>query len=83
MSPRPDQETRDAAKARVTGLKQTRDQAHEDAEKAKLAADEDMWQRIAAELDAGTLLQADVCEATGFSRDHVLRRTKKYRTNQN
>ncbi|MEU8718211.1 hypothetical protein [Streptomyces sp. NPDC048663] len=82
MSPRPDQETRTAAKARITGLKQTRDQAHEDAEKAKADADEAMWQSIAAELDAGTLLQADVCEATGFSRDHVLRRTKKYRTNQ-
>ncbi|MGI5444121.1 hypothetical protein ACQEV4_44300 [Streptomyces shenzhenensis] len=83
MSPRPDQDTRDAAKTRVADLKKTRDQAHEDAEKAKLAADEQMWQRIAAELDAGTLLQADVCEATGFSRDHVLRRTKQYRTNQN
>lgn len=82
MSPRPDQETRTAAQARITGLKQTRDQAHEDAEKAKADADEAMWQSIAAELDAGTLLQADVCEATGFSRDHVLRRTKKYRTNQ-
>lgn len=83
MSPRPTQETRDGAKQRVTALKKVRDQAHEDAEKAKAAADEQMWKDIAAELDTGTLLQADVCEATGFSRDHVLRRTKKYRTNQN
>ncbi|MBP5942592.1 hypothetical protein [Streptomyces acidiscabies] len=83
MSPRPTQETRNEAKQRVTALKKIRDQAHEDAEKAKAAADEQMWKDIAAEQDAGTLLQADVCEATGFSRDHVLRRTKKYRTNQN
>ncbi|MFF0838248.1 hypothetical protein ACFYWF_35690 [Streptomyces sp. NPDC003344] len=81
MSPRPSQETRDDAKQRVSALKKVRDQAHEDAEKAKAAADEQMWKDIAAELDAGTLLQADVCEATGFSRDHVLRRTKQYRTN--
>ncbi|MEV5440802.1 hypothetical protein AB0K80_33085 [Streptomyces sp. NPDC052682] len=79
MSPRPDQETRTAAKSRVAELKKTRDQAHEDAEKAKAAADESMWKDIAAELDAGNLLQLDVVEATGFSRDHVLRRTKPYR----
>lgn len=81
--PRPDNDTRTAAKDRIAELKKTRDQKHEDAEKAKAAADEDMWKAIAAELDANTLLQADVCEATGFSRDHVLRRTKKYRAKQN
>jgi len=77
--PRPDTNTRAAAKDRVAELKKVRDQKHEEAEKAKAAADEEMWKAIAAELDANTLLQADVCEATGFSRDHVLRRTKKHR----
>ncbi|MET8566071.1 hypothetical protein ABZV75_37995 [Streptomyces flaveolus] len=77
----PDQETRAAAKARFTELKKVRDQAHADAEKAKAAADEAMWKSIAAELDAGNALQLDVVEATGFSRDHVLRRTRPYRQN--
>lgn len=81
MSTRPDQETRDAAKVRITGLKEARDKAHEDADKAKTAADEAMWKAIAAELDADQVLQLDVVEATGFSRDHVLRRTKPYRQN--
>ncbi|MEU9595047.1 MULTISPECIES: hypothetical protein [Streptomyces] len=81
MAAQPDQESRTAAKARFTELKKVRDQAHEDAEKAKAAADEAMWKSIAAELDAGNALQLDVVEATGFSRDHVLRRTKPYRQN--
>lgn len=81
MTTRPNQETRDAAKARITQIKKDRDQAHETAEKAKAAADESMWKAIAAELDADQVLQLDVVEATGFSRDHVLRRTKQYRQN--
>ncbi|MFE7056037.1 hypothetical protein ACFVAO_12565 [Streptomyces californicus] len=80
MPPKPDEATRAAAKARITDVKKTRDQAHEDAEQAKATADEAMWRAIAAELDAGQALQLDVVAATGFSRDHVLRRTKKYRT---
>ncbi|MEV0693028.1 hypothetical protein [Streptomyces sp. NPDC050388] len=81
MAAQPNQESRDAAKGRFTELKKVRDQAHEDAEKAKAAADEAMWKAIAAELDAGNALQLDVVDATGFSRDHVLRRTKPYRKN--
>ncbi|MFJ4343251.1 hypothetical protein [Streptomyces sp. NPDC088915] len=80
MTPRPDQETRTAAKARITALKALRDQAHVEADKSKASADEEMWRAIAAELDAGRALQLDVVAATDFSRDHVLRRTKKYRT---
>ncbi|MGW7268274.1 hypothetical protein [Streptomyces sp. NPDC054842] len=76
---KPTEEARTAAKARIADLKKVRDQAHEDAEKAKADADEAMWQDIAAELDAKSVLQLDVVEATGFSRDHVLKRTKKYR----
>ncbi|MGD6765990.1 hypothetical protein ACOKM5_44415 [Streptomyces sp. BH097] len=76
---KPTEETRTAAKARIAELKATRDQAHEDAEKAKTTADEAMWQAIAAELDAKSALQLDVAEVTGFSRDHVLKRTKQYR----
>ncbi|MGP9023211.1 hypothetical protein ACT1U9_33005 (plasmid) [Streptomyces sp. BR1] len=76
---KPDEETRTAAKSRIAELKATRDKAHEEAEKAKTAADEAMWQDIAAELDAKTALQLDVVEVTGFSRDHVLKRTKPYR----
>ncbi|OUD03029.1 hypothetical protein [Streptomyces swartbergensis] len=82
MSPRPNQEIRAAAKARIAELKKTRDEAHAAAERAKEQADEAMWKAIAAELDEGQALQLDAAEATGFSRDHVLRRTKKYRTNQ-
>jgi len=81
MTPRPDHKTRAAAKDRITELKKVRDQVHADAEKAKASADEAMWKAIAAELDAGTALQLDVVDATGFSRDHVLRRTKPYRKN--
>ncbi|WP_030390479.1 hypothetical protein [Streptomyces sp. NRRL S-241] len=77
--PRPDEDTRTAAKARITELKKVRDQAHEEAEKAKATADEAMWAAIAAELDKGDALQRDAVEATGFSRDHVLKRTKQYR----
>lgn len=77
--PRPDQDTRTAAKARITELKKVRDQAHKVAEEAKATADEAMWQAIAAELDQGDALQLDAVEATGFSRDHVLKRTKPYR----
>ncbi|MEU2086782.1 hypothetical protein ABZ569_33550 [Streptomyces albus] len=77
--PRPDEEARREAKQRITQLKTVRDQAHDEAEKAKQNADEEMWRAIAAELDAGNALQLDVVDATGFSRDHVLRRTKKYR----
>lgn len=80
--PRPDKETRAAAKARIAELKTIRDQAHEDAEKAKAAADEVMWQAIAAELDQGEALQLDAAEATAFSRDHIAKRTKQYRTTQ-
>jgi hypothetical protein len=77
--PKPDPEVRADAKNRVTELKKARDQTHTDAEKAKTDADEKMWKAIAAELDEGSLLQRDVAEVTGFSRDHVLRRTKAYR----
>ncbi|MFE4265375.1 hypothetical protein [Streptomyces sp. NPDC056883] len=77
--PRPDEDTRTAAKARITEVKKVRDQAHEEAEKAKATADEAMWEAIAAELDQGDALQRDAVEATGFSRDHVLKRTKPYR----
>ncbi|MBD2829925.1 hypothetical protein ID875_21415 [Streptomyces globisporus] len=80
MPPKPDQETRAAAKARIAEAKEIRDQAHEDAEKAKATADEVMWRAVAAELDADHALQLDAAAATGFSRDHILRRTKKYRT---
>ncbi|MYW70509.1 hypothetical protein GTY65_41665 [Streptomyces sp. SID8379] len=77
----PDKDTRAAATDRVAELKKVRDQAHADAENAKATADEAMWKAIAAELDAKTVLQRDVVEATGFSRDHVLRRTKPHRKN--
>jgi hypothetical protein len=80
--PRPDKDTRAAAKARIAELKKTRDEAHAAAERAKEQADEVMWKAIAAELDQGQALQLDAVEATGFSRDHVLRRTKKYRAKQ-
>lgn len=77
--PRPGKEARAAARARITALKQTRDQAHDDAEQAKAAADEVMWQGIAAEINQGNALQTDAAEATGFSRDHILKRTKRHR----
>lgn len=79
--PKPTDEVRTLAKNRVTTLKAKRDKAHEEAEAAKAAADEEMWKAIADELERGQLLQRDVVEATGFSRDHVLRRTKPYRRN--
>ncbi|MEV5204942.1 hypothetical protein [Streptomyces sp. NPDC053720] len=79
---RPDNETRTAAKERIKQTKATRDAAHQAAEEAKKKADEAMWKSIASELDANNLLQADVAEVTEFSRDHVLRRTKQYRTQQ-
>jgi hypothetical protein len=78
--PRPDTETRATAKQRFADLKKVRDDAHQAAEQAKKDADEAMWKGIAAELDAGNALQTDVVDATGFSRDHVLRRTRPYRT---
>ncbi|MFL4497483.1 hypothetical protein ACJ6WD_40535 [Streptomyces sp. VTCC 41912] len=78
---RPTQDTRDQAKARIAALKKTRDDAHAAADQLKEGADEVMWQAIAAELDEGQALQLDAAEATGFSRDHVLKRTKKYRKN--
>ncbi|WP_030965632.1 hypothetical protein [Streptomyces sp. NRRL S-378] len=80
MTPRPTDETRAAGRTRIAELKKARDRAHEEAEKAKSAADEQMWKDIAAELDGGEVLQRDVAEATGFSRDHVLKRTKQYRS---
>ncbi|WP_331724080.1 hypothetical protein [Streptomyces rubiginosohelvolus] len=80
--PRPDKETRAAAKARIAELKKIRDKAHEEAEEAKATADEVMWKAIAAELDTGEALQLDAAEATDFSRDHVAKRTKQYRTTQ-
>lgn len=76
--PRPTAEERAAAKARLADIKKIRDKAHEDAEKAKAAADEEMWQAVAAEVDAGTV-QLDAAEALDFSRDHVAKRTKPYR----
>ncbi|WP_405802259.1 hypothetical protein [Streptomyces sp. NBC_01506] len=80
--PRPDKDTRAAAKARIAELKTIRDKAHEAAEKAKADADEEMWKAIAAELDKGEALQLDAAEATAFSRDHIAKRTKQYRTTQ-
>ena len=79
MAPKPDPNARSEAKQRVSELKQKRDQAHETADEAKRRADKMMWEAIAQELDAKQLLQRDVAEVTGFTRDHVLRRTKKYR----
>ncbi|MET9366086.1 hypothetical protein ABZX93_35020 [Streptomyces sp. NPDC006632] len=81
MAAQPDKTSRTEAKSRFTELKKVRDQAHEEAEKTKSAADEAMWKAIAAELDAGNALQVDAAEATGFSRDHVLKRTRPYRQN--
>lgn len=80
--PRPDNQTRTAAKKRFEDLKKVRDDAHQAAEQTKKDADEAMWKGIAAELDAGNALQADVADALGFSRDHVLRRTRPYRTSK-
>jgi len=77
--PRPAKESRAAARDRIKALKQTRDEAHASAEQAKDAADEAMWQGIAAEIDQGHALQADAAEATGFHRDYILKRTKRIR----
>lgn len=76
---RPTKEARAAARARIEALKRARDEAHAAAEQAKAAADAVMWQGIAAEIDQGNALQLDAVAATGFSRDHILRRTKQVR----
>lgn len=82
MAPKPDPQIREAAKHRVITLKRSRDETHDAADRTKAEADDVMWAAIAKELAAKTLLQRDVAEATGFSRDYVLRRTKRHRNTE-
>ncbi|MGK4586027.1 hypothetical protein [Kitasatospora sp. HPMI-4] len=78
--PRPDQQTREAGRKRIEELKQIRDQAHEDADKAKATADKTMWRAIDALIAEGQVLQSDAASATGWTRDHVAKQTARYRT---
>ncbi|WP_103528976.1 hypothetical protein [Streptomyces sp. SM12] len=76
---RPAPDIRAAAAEQVAALKATRDAHHKEVNRLKAAADEEMWRGIADVLDAGDLLQVDVVAVTGFTRDHIAKRTKPYR----
>ncbi|MFF2819618.1 hypothetical protein ACFVT9_29365 [Kitasatospora cineracea] len=76
--PRPDKATRDEGRARIAALKKTRDKLHSDAEKAKTEADAAMWSAIAELIRTGQVIQADAVAETGYTRDHVLKQTKRY-----
>ncbi|MFJ5122946.1 hypothetical protein [Kitasatospora sp. NPDC088548] len=76
--PRPDQTTRTEGRARIAALKKTRDKIHADAEKAKTDADAEMWAAIGELISTGQVLQSDAAAETGFTRDHVLKQTKRY-----
>ncbi|MFE2412331.1 hypothetical protein ACFVXG_38355 [Kitasatospora sp. NPDC058162] len=76
--PRPDQTTRTEGRAHIAALKKRRDKIHADAEKAKTDADAEMWAAIAELIRTGQVLQADAAAETGFTRDHVLKQTKRY-----
>ena len=78
MPPRQSPEARARDIARVQALRAARDQAWQQAEEAKEAADVIMWQAAAAELDTGTLLE-DLATGLGFKRDHAAKRTKPWR----
>jgi hypothetical protein len=80
MTPRPDADTRAAARDQFAALRKTRDEAHEAADKAKADADATMWQAVADVLDAGTALQSDAAAALGFTRDHVAKQVARHRT---
>lgn len=80
MTPRPDAETRAAARDQLAQLKKTRDQAHEQADKTKADADAVMWRAVGAVLASGAALQADAATALGFTRDHVAKQVARHRT---
>ncbi|MET9399282.1 hypothetical protein [Kitasatospora sp. NPDC002965] len=79
MTPRPNAETRRAAREAIEELKKVRDKAHADAEIAKVEADKAMWQAIDALIAQGKVLQSDAATATAYSRDHVAKQTARYR----
>ena len=78
--PRPDENTRKAGREQIEALKKARDQAHEDAEKAKAEADKQLWQAIDELIRQDQVLQSDAATATGYTRDHVAKQTARYRT---
>ncbi len=77
--PRPDPTTRVAGRDRIAELKTKRDQAHADAEQAKTDADAQMWAAIDQLIRTGQVLQSDAA-TTGYTRNHVLKQTKRYGT---
>ena len=79
MAPRPDANTRAAARLRLSALREARDEQHEIADKAKADADAEMWEQVAAVLDAGEALQSDAAAALGFTRDHVAKQVARHR----
>jgi hypothetical protein len=72
VTPRPDQKTREALKARMAQARKDRDAAHERIE-------EEFWKAVAAELaDSYHGAQADIAEAIDYTRDHILKSIKKH-----
>ncbi|MQS17587.1 hypothetical protein F7Q99_36730 [Streptomyces kaniharaensis] len=75
----PDKETRADGRRLIAELKKQRDQIHKDADDAKADADAAMWRGIDEVIRSGKAMQVDAVKETGYTRDHVLKKTKQYR----
>ncbi|MET9427936.1 MULTISPECIES: hypothetical protein [unclassified Streptomyces] len=81
MTPRSDDiaQAREDLKKALAAAKAKRDKIFEETEKVREAAEAEMWRTVKTELDdAYHGARTDAVEVLGYTRDYILKRTKKY-----
>ncbi|HBF83360.1 MAG TPA: hypothetical protein DD420_26595 [Streptomyces sp.] len=79
MSPRPAEEARTQLRTEVTAAMQRREIRHKEADRIRREADAEFWQSIDPLRDAYYGAQTDIAAITGFTRDHILKQSKRHR----
>ncbi|MEV3999129.1 hypothetical protein ACFYPK_32870 [Streptomyces halstedii] len=80
MSPRPAEEARTQLKREVTAAMKRREIRHKEADRIKQEADAEFWQSIDPLRNAYFGAQTDIAVITGFTRDHILKQSKRHRS---
>ncbi|AJF70450.1 hypothetical protein [Streptomyces vietnamensis] len=81
MTPRSEEadQAREDLRKTLATAKEARDKALENLEKQKEAVESEYWRTVHAALDGAYHgAQKDATEVLGVTRDHILKRTKKY-----
>lgn len=72
-------ESREELKQRLAEAKAKRDKTHEEVDRLREAAEKKFWTTVQASLDGAYHgAQRDATEVLGYTRDHILKKTKHY-----